>query len=151
MRKVIILIVCVLFLGSAYASDIDLSNMSYDELVALKDRINLAMWNSQEWQEVSVPVGIWEIGKDIPVNHWLISPVEGDWGQVFYCEKVDFDIKKPDHDGKSHTIVIADKLSSFGNQTVNEIDYDMKAGWFFINEVPVVFTPYTGKPELGFK
>ena len=150
-RLLVIIIVCVTCLGTAYASDIDLSGMSFDELVALKEKINLALWSSNEWQEVTVPAGIWEVGKDIPVGHWLILPREKDYGQVFYCEKVDFDTKKPDHSGKSHTVVIASKSSVFGDQTVNEIDYDMKNGWFFINEEPVIFTPYTGKPDLGFK
>ena len=47
------------------AEDIDLSGMSIDELVELKDRINLAIWNSQEWEEVTVPQGEWIVGEDI--------------------------------------------------------------------------------------
>ena len=35
----------------------DLSGLSYDELVQLRDQINLAIWNSEEWEEVSVPSG----------------------------------------------------------------------------------------------
>ena len=31
------------------AAEIDLSGMGYEELVALKDRINLAIWKSEEW------------------------------------------------------------------------------------------------------
>ena len=49
-------IVLVLLITSAAADPVDLSGMSFDELVALRDQLNLAIWNSQEWQEVTVPV-----------------------------------------------------------------------------------------------
>ncbi len=58
----------------------NVDSLSYNELADLKDQINLAMWNSDEWQEVKVPQGIWEVGVDIPTGHWTISPVEGGWG-----------------------------------------------------------------------
>lgn len=127
------------------------SVFSFDELIALREQLNLALWNSQEWQEVSVPIGIWEVGKDIPSGHWMIYPPEKDFGQVYYCQFVDFDTKLPDHSGKSHTVVIAGKKSSFANKTDNYIDYDMHEGWYFINQIPVTFMPYTGKPDLGFQ
>ena len=53
MKKLVALVLAiVLSAGIALAEGIDLSGMSYDELVALKDRINLAMWQSDEWQMV---------------------------------------------------------------------------------------------------
>ena len=30
----------------------------------LKSKINLAIWNSREWQEVSVPRGVYQVGVD---------------------------------------------------------------------------------------
>ena len=55
MKKIIscVILLALLFSVSPVGSaDIDLSGMSYEELVALKDRINLAMWESDEWEEV---------------------------------------------------------------------------------------------------
>ncbi len=54
---VILLTAFVFNVCVGYATDIDLSHMSFEDLVTLKDQINLAIWNSKEWQEVTVPQG----------------------------------------------------------------------------------------------
>ena len=81
--SIILIFLSVSFAGSAF----DLSALTYNELVALKDQINLAMWNSQEWQEVEVPKGVYVIGEDIPVGKWTIKAADGIsafvcWGDV---------------------------------------------------------------------
>jgi hypothetical protein len=38
-----------------------------------------------------------------------------------------------------------------GMSIPTSIELDAKDGWFFICEETCVFTPYTGKPDLGFK
>ena len=74
MKKLIaILTIFVLLVSSAlavYEADktIDLDLKTFTELVALRNKINMAIWNSQEWEEVTVPEGIWEIGADIPAG-----------------------------------------------------------------------------------
>ena len=68
-----LLFVLVLLPVVSFADLPDLSGLSYDELVQLRDKINLAIWNSEEWQEVTVPIGVWVVGEDIPVGHWSIS------------------------------------------------------------------------------
>ena len=141
----------LLFSVSASADPPDLSGLSFAELISLRDQLNLAIWSSDEWQEVSVPIGIWEVGKDIPAGHWMITPPDRDFGQVFYCQKYIPSTKKPDHGYPAHTCVIAGVKTSFANSTDNYVDYDMEDGWFFINEVSVTFTPFIGKPDLNFK
>ena len=54
-------------------TDINLSGMSYEELVALKDQINLAIWKSGKWQEVEIPQGVWKVGEDIPAGKWTVK------------------------------------------------------------------------------
>ena len=49
----IILILALAVPAAAFADLPDISNLSYDELIQLKDSINLAICNSQEWQEVT--------------------------------------------------------------------------------------------------
>ena len=76
MKRFLSLLLCLLVVVSpawSIADLPDISSLSYDELVELKDSINLAIWNSQEWQEVTVPMGVWTVGEDIPVGHWSIS------------------------------------------------------------------------------
>ena len=78
MKRILALILTMSALAaiplSAHAEEkkIDLSGLTYNELVELKDQINLAIWECDEWQEVEVPQGIWKVGEDIPAGHWTI-------------------------------------------------------------------------------
>ena len=76
-RFLCVLFVLVLLPVVSLADLPDLSGLSFDELLQIRDQINLAIWNSQQWQEVSVPPGVWEIGVDIPSGHWSVRPAEG--------------------------------------------------------------------------
>ncbi len=155
MKKVITIIITLVMLSSlsicAFA-DIDLSGMSYDELVALKDQINLAIWNSEEWQEVEVPHGLWTVGEDIPAGKWTVTAGDG-------CS-LRFDIgRRVDPTGteladtdywwrlRSETYRLYDPASDVSSVTVELSDGMIVS----IDEGSVIFTPYAGKPTLGFK
>lgn len=134
---------------------IDLETMSYEELVALKDQINLAMWASNEWQEVTVPQGVYTIGEDIPAGHWTIAAASGVYTFVKWGDSLDTSGKDLGFDGK---IYISESLTSETytyyekGRDVTQCDFDVKDGQFIIIDGgDVVFTPYTGKPNLGFK
>lgn len=141
MKKLLamLLVICMPVVSMAA---VDLSGMTFDELIALREQLNIAIWNSQEWKSVDVPTGVWIVGDDIPAGHWTVTNTEGGHIQVFYCQKIKPAEKKPDHDGPAHTIVLGKNES---------VDYEMEDGWFFICEGTATFTPYTGKPDLGFK
>lgn len=152
MKKLITLLLILALAAPAFAlADLpDISGLTYDELVELKTQINLAMWSSQEWQEVEVPAGVWEIGKDIPEGYWTISMRPGTYTQIFYCEKVQPVELRPDHSGQAHTTIIAAPDTWLADQNPQSYSYDMKAGCYFICDDTVVFTPYTG-PDFSFK
>ena len=141
----------LLFCFAAIADPVDLSGMSFEELVALRDQLNLAIWNSQEWQEVTVPAGVWQVGQDIPAGHWSIEPMDKSFTHVTYCEKLDETGKKFSRSGKHETCLIISKTHEQHNDGLNAVDFDMADGWFFYNEAAVTFTPYAGKPDLDFK
>ena len=159
MKKLVALVLAiVLSAGIALAEGIDLSGMSYDELVALKDRINLAMWQSEEWQEVTVPQGVWKVGEDIPAGHWTVKCTSErgvkqtriNWG-----EKLDSDGNSIAWNGR-HSI-----LNDVNNTNYKYYEYDgelteysfevFDGDYIVIEKAPAVFTPYQGKPSLGFK
>lgn len=155
MKKLfVLLLVLSLLCVSAIAESIDISGLSYDELVALKDRINKAIWESEEWQEVTVPIGVWKIGEDIPVGHWTITAAPGgDWGSVEIGNALE-------ETGKSIDIIGSDyywgaqvkEKGSSASVDMDEIDYDFKDGDYIVIEYSdMVFTPYAGKASLGFK
>lgn len=142
----------ILALVPAAFADVDLSGMSYDELVALRDQINLAIWNSQEWQEVTVPYGVWKIGEDIPAGKWTITVCDG--GSLFLRVGKVLNASGTDVDGdyqfwllKSHTRRSYDPADDLESVTIDLHDGE----YITIDEGSVIFTPYSGKPSLGFK
>lgn len=155
MKRILALVLVFLSLTSvAFAANIDLSGMSYAELVELKDQINLAMWNSKEWQEVTVPQGVWKVGEDIPAGHWMISASNKSYVMISYGSKLDESKKGIDWFSSGmimETLVGQDHIFA-SEDSLHSIDIEMVAGYYFVVEDgTVVFTPYTGKPSLGFK
>ena len=157
MKKLLSLILALVLLlpFSAFADLPDISNLTYYELVALKDQINLAMWNSQEWQEVTVPQGVWVVGEDIPIAHWTISlspSASAKWASIEYCDLLN---EAGTDAGNQFYCNIYDYLnvgSSDNDRYPQTIHIDLKPGtYIIIGNAPVVFTPYSGKPNLGFK
>ena len=155
MNKVFSLLLAVLLalVVPAAAEDIDLSGLSFDQLVVLREQLNLAIWNSQEWQEVTVPAGIWIIGEDIPAGHWSIRVAgQSDIILVSYFDKLDeqgLDLARGAY--LFNQKIATPCLSAFGEVNAESVDIDMQSGWFFKCSGAVIFSPFTGKPDLGFK
>ena len=154
MKRLISIFLLLMMASCACAEDIDLSGLSYAELVALKDRINLAMWESNEWQEVTVPEGLWTVGKDIPVGHWTIS-VNGKSSITITCGNLlDATQKQISYNSSVfyYKKIYGPKSYFFSEGMTNYIDLWLYEGYHIdISGGAVVFTPYTGKPSLGFK
>ena len=142
-------LVIALFLSTAALAELpDISGLSYEELVQLKDQINLAMWNCQEWQEVEVPAGIWKIGESIPAGHWTIKakPPKGYYNCVYFDK-----LNELGTDVGSGFKGWNGILSARDDNNMHQVDIEMKEGFYFKCNGPVIFTPYSGKPDLGFK
>ena len=149
------LVLCLL-VPCAYAESIDLSALSFSDLAALRDRCQFEMMKRDEWQEVTVPVGVWEIGKDIPAGHWSITASKNSpygWGSLTYCDVLDETGKNVDM--RASSFFWYGQVKAPGSQAAvnsENIDLAVKDGGYLIIEfAPMVFTPYTGKPDLGFK
>ena len=156
MKKIIVsLFVLILLVPFCFsvAEEVDLSGMSFDELVSLRDQINLAIWNSQEWQEVTVPTGIYTIGKDIPAGHWSIRVAsKNECVYLAYFDKLD-DVGMGVGRG-SYLVqreIASPGFSAFGEINLESADIEMQEGWFFKCTGFVIFSPYSGKPDLRFK
>ena len=156
MKKIAIMILAIVLIPLAAIADLpDLSGLTFEELVQLRDQINLAMWNSQEWQEVTVPQGVWVVGEDIPIAHWTISlspSASAKWASIKYCDRLN---EAGTDAGNQFYCNIYDYLdvgSADNDKYPQSIHIDLKPGtYIIIGHAPVVFTPYTGKPDLGFK
>lgn len=120
----------------------DFAGMSLDELIDLRDQIQRAMWETDEWQSVQVPEGVYEIGVDIPVGHWNIA-VAGStcvkWGAELDEYGVDIVYRSE--------IDCVDKW-----EDPKSVNWNLAEGtYLYISGKPVVFTPYAGKTDLGFR
>lgn len=150
------------FSSSALSNEaINLDGMSYDELVTLKDQINLAIWNSAEWQEVTVPQGRWIVGQDIPAGKWTVKCADvndDDYNMnhtyILWSESLesDGDISFSGRHGAER--IYNPNHRAYEPGEITECIFDFKDGDYVIIEnkkAPAVFTPYSGKPSLGFK
>lgn len=153
MRKSVmatLLVVCLSF-GSHYAkaTDIDLSSLSFEQLLSIRDQVNAEMLTRPEWTEVSVPAGVYEVGVDIPEGMWTITAEEHAWISVFVGNEVD---ETRSYITSEHYVweTLTGKLSEFANETTNDtFTINLPKGYFISIDGPVVFTKYT-KPALGF-
>lgn len=155
MRKIVFFLIVMLALPALACADVDLSGMTFDELVALKEKIDIAIWNSEEWQEVTVPQGVWIVGEDIPAGHWTIKAADKAMVMIDYGSELDDDEKSLSWSSDiyySETLYGKDHIFFDADTSMTQTDVNAKAGcYFIIKSGSVVFSPYAGKPSLGFK
>ena len=136
-------------------ADIDLTSLTFAELVDLRNKCLTEMTKRDEWQEVTVPVGVWKIGEDIPAGHWNITCATGtkfNWAAITYCAELDETKKKASLWGKFNYSDMVKVEGSTARVSNTVIDLEMAEGaYLIVEECPVVLSPYTGKPNLGFK
>ena len=155
MKKVLFAVIILMLLCSvcfAKPQTIDLEIMTFDELVALKALIDLTIMNLDDWQEVIVPQGIYEVGIDIPAKHWTIRPMEGSWACVEWGKSLNNTKTSTSGfiDGKVITSVTNFTYDANSDRTC--VDWKLKKGTFIeISGGNVVFTPFAGKQPLEFK
>jgi hypothetical protein len=156
MKKLIVFIVAVILLCPALASaEVDLSGMSFDELVSLRDQINYALMETEEWEEVTVPCGAWKVGEDIPAGKWTITAVDGAYVGIEYGSTLDESGMSISYYSKNYYVETIISPSSYifqKGQDTAQVDIELKNGnYFCVTSGEAVFTPYAGKPNLGFK
>ena len=104
MKRIAAFVSAILLLFSYALADINLSSMTLEELIALKQQIGLEILSRPEIKSVTVPIGVWKVGEDIPEGHWNISTAKGygyDWSRITYCSNVDETGKNPVRSSKS--------------------------------------------------
>ena len=156
MKKLItiILVLAILIPAAAVADLPDISGLTYEELIQLKNQIDLAIWNSQEWQEVTVPQGIWVVGEQIPAGTWTVKCASDSYSIVAFGDtlrETGTDIKATAY-FNSQVVTSPDYKRFKKEEDVAEYTFTVKDGDYIqISNASVIFTPNTGKPGLGFK
>ena len=155
MKKFLALILTLLLLTTAVSSlaDVDLAGMSFHELVALKDRINKAIWESQEWEEVTVPAGVYVVGKDIPAGHWTVRAADGQWATIQWGDVLTESGRQLSYLGAiyEYELLTSPSNGTYEEDDLTETDFLLRDGLYvIIDDGQMVFSPYSGKPPFGF-
>ena len=145
MKRISISIVFLLLLIPAFAfAEVDLSGMSYDDLVSLSKQVGMAIMQSEEFDSVTVPKGIWEVGVDIPEGTWIITPAN-QMCMIAYGKSID----------ESGNDMSQYDSGNSGADLYNSNDswrLTAKSGNYICVKIgPAVFTSDTGSTGLGFK
>lgn len=151
LMSIVFAMVLVFSLAATASAEVDLSGLTFDELIALKDQINLAIWNCEEWQEVEVPQGVWEVGADIPAGKWEIKAKTNAETRIIYGTEV-----KNGGTGVSARAYEHIKDPGYrnydANKDVTSWIIEVKDGEYLqIEYGSAIFMPYSGKTSLGFK
>ena len=139
----------------AAAENIDLTALSWEELLELKEKITLEQMSRDEWQEVEVQQGVYVVGEDIPAGKWTIKSFgNGRWSNIAIGSKLSengngldiwenytsYYIYNPDH-------------RNFEEGDCTEVTITLQEGYYVEIENygnPVLFCTPTGN-SFGFK
>lgn len=156
MKRFFALLCLLVFLPVLSLADLpDISGLSFDELVELRGSIDLAIWNSKEWQQVKVPAGTYAVGTDIPAGHWTIRAPEGDAVNLEYFLHLDSTGKMPDPNvyDDFFAVLLADPEGYMASVSDSyQTDLDLRPGWYIRLSMGdyAIFEPYTSKPAFTF-
>ena len=144
-KSISVFIVCLMLLIPAFAfAEVDLSGMSYDDLVSLSKQVGMAIMQSDEFDSVTVPMGIWEVGVDIPEGTWIITPAKS-MCMVVYVSALD---------ESGNDMNMFDRGNAYADLDNASESWRVKAtkgNYFMVKYNNVVFTSVTGSTGLGFK
>lgn len=144
MKKIILFLALAMLLPAFALADVDLTGMSYDELVSLSKQVGMAIMQSDEFDSVTVPKGIWEVGVDIPEGTWIITPAN-QMCMIVYGKSID----------ESGNDMNQYDSGNSGSDLYNSNDswrLTAKAGNYICVKIDsAIFTSDTGSTGLGFK
>lgn len=128
----LVMILCLLF-SCSFAEDIDLTDLSFDELQVLQQRIEAEIVTRPEWKGVEVPIGCWRIGVDIPSGSYGIEIKDSKRiGNVYVWGYASQDFET--NGGLIHNKLIGQKQGNIGKLELME-------GWVLEVTYPVVLKP----------
>ncbi len=135
------------------SAEFSIDGLSYDELVSIKNQLNLAIWNSYEWERVLVPFGIYEIGVDFPEGHWSFEAPDGSYVTIEYGTELSESQMNLSLSGEWTEYLYSESYRYRDDGDVAKTDLNMSAGNYLSvgGGVYTWVTPYVSGGSLGFK
>ena len=148
------LVLSLILIPFALAEIIDLSSLSFEELDALRDQCQYEMMKRDDWQEVTVPQGVYRVGVHIPAGTWTVRCNTGsamvEWGDTLEVNEQNIDYMSTDRYDRERIYDPTDKYYHEGQRT--EYAFSVLDGeWIIIKDRPVIFTPGSPTPSFSFK
>ena len=147
--------ICIVLLSLApacFSENYDFSDWTFDELVDLRDQINLALMSRPEYQSVEVPQGVYEVGKDIPAGKWTIRALDRSWTHIETGHALTRGGSGVAYPQDVHETVYSPLKSTYSPGDQTELTVTLEDGDFVgISYGAAVFSTYTGTPSLGFR
>ena len=149
---IVLAFVLILALAPAAFAEWDLSGLTFDDLVALKDQVQRAIWDSADWQEVTVPQGIYKVGADIPAGKWTILCKSNSMGEIEVADSLRENGTKVTFPPKASKVIYNPESKMYSDGDAIEWTVELFDGEYVaVSMSSLVFTPYSGAPSLGFK
>lgn len=149
-------------LKAVYSAEFEVENHSpFGFLQAIIANAKQDLWDCDEWQEVTVPQGVWEVGKDIPSGTWTIKCADlgrNDY-MLHYC-RIKWGVGEPvngvwDWKDEKGDVRLYNRYSKYFNDgSTTEYIITLEAGDYVYIQPETnkaIFTPCISKPDLGFK
>ena len=155
MKKALSVILIVLMVFSfAAAEEFDLSKLTFQELDNLRAKCQKEMMNRDEWQQVTVPPGVYQVGVHIPAGTWRVICRSRISTLISWGNKLEENGHEVDyHDTKRYDIerVYNSESKYFDKGSVTEYTITVYENeWIIIDDSDAIFTPPV-TPQLGFK
>ncbi|MBR4249934.1 MAG: hypothetical protein IKQ24_07270 [Verrucomicrobia bacterium] len=165
MKKLAALILLLCLLGSTALADFDFSSFDFDaltisEMVILRERLITEIMKREDFQEVLVPQGLYEIGVDIPAGKWTVRCLDAGredtqlaecdirWGSGMPGQYFDWDRKTK----KGAIVIYNPKNVNYINGKTSEFSITLEEGDFlYVNAMynAAIFSTYVG-PSFKF-
>lgn len=121
---------------------------TWNELLIIQSRLTDVMWESEEWEQIRIPAGIYEIGVHIPGRRWHMLAHEGDTSTIKMGATLDASGTGVVYPYTSEQISINDP--NYPDVTLTSVSWDLKDGMYIsISGSPVIFVP-SRESSLGF-
>lgn len=145
MKRIAVSILFILLMIPVFSlADVDLTGMSYDELVSLSKKVGMTIMQSEDFDSVTVPMGLWEVGVDIPEGTWIITPAKR-MCMIVYGSTLD---------ESGNDMNMFDRGNAYADLDDKSESWRVNAkngNYFLVKYNDAVFTSDTGSTGLGFK
>jgi len=147
MKKLLaIVLVLVMMLPLVGTAEEKYAGMSMSELQAEFTAILQAMWKTDEWQQVKVPAGVYQVGVEIPAGEWTLkSASDGLLGMVDITIGTKLNEARTEIDGWGNQIA----TQMFMQGQTESWTVTLKEGWFVVISMGSVYFTVPVKGE-GF-